>query len=222
MAHVGSLTIRAAWLTLCVGVAIAMITGCSSQFPGALVAHFDCSVSAPYKLQQVEFDAGTSTSKGSQIASYSWQLGDGTTASGMRVVHAYESPGTYKVTLTVTSEDGKNASVTQTISVLPGLAVPVVYPTIQAAIADADDGDVVVILPGTYHENINFLGKAITVQSTDPEDPDVVVSTVIQGMDPGHSVVVFGRGETPEATLAGLTIRGAVHPPVLQWGNLRS
>jgi parallel beta-helix repeat protein len=82
-----------------------------------------------------------------------------------------------------------------------------VYATIQAAIDASEDGEVVVVLPGTYRESINFIGKAITVQSTNPGDPDVVDATVIQGMDPGRPVVTFARGEAEASTLAGFTIR---------------
>jgi hypothetical protein len=44
--------------------------------------------------------------------------------------------------------------------------VPADQPTIQSAINAASNGDTVVVAPGTYTENINFLGKAITVESS--------------------------------------------------------
>ena len=43
--------------------------------------------------------------------------------------------------------------------------VPSDQPTIQAGINAAHNGDWVVVSPGTYLENIDFLGKAITVKS---------------------------------------------------------
>ena len=46
------------------------------------------------------------------------------------------------------------------------LHVPGDFPTIQAAIDAAMDGDEVEVHPGTYNETINFLGKAITVRSS--------------------------------------------------------
>src|SRR6266436_2220044 len=44
--------------------------------------------------------------------------------------------------------------------------VPGDRPTIQAGINAASSGDIVLVAPGTYIENINFMGKAITVKSS--------------------------------------------------------
>ena len=48
-------------------------------------------------------------------------------------------------------------------------------PTIQAAINASVNGDEIIVAQGTYPEAIDFLGKAITVRSTDPTDPVVVM-----------------------------------------------
>ncbi len=81
------------------------------------------------------------------------------------------------------------------------LHVPGDQPTIQAAINAAADGDTVVVAPGTYVENINFEGKAITVTSS--AGPAV---TTIDGGANG-SVVTFNSGETTKSVLNGFTIR---------------
>ncbi len=74
------------------------------------------------------------------------------------------------------------------------LHVPGDFPTIQAAIDAAMDGDEVEVHPGTYNENINLLGKAITVRSVDPTDPAVVVSTIINASGLFVSVVTCNSG----------------------------
>jgi len=85
------------------------------------------------------------------------------------------------------------------------IEVPADQPTIQAAINAALDGDEVVVSPGTYDESIDFLGKAITVRSTAPEDPAVVVATMLVLVGEG-SVVRCVRGETATSILAGFVI----------------
>ena len=81
-----------------------------------------------------------------------------------------------------------------TTSLSATLKVPSQYPTIQAAIGAAANGDTVLVEPGTYVENINFIGKAITVKA----DKGPLV-TVIDGKNPTNpdygSVVSFRSGE---------------------------
>jgi parallel beta-helix repeat protein len=92
------------------------------------------------------------------------------------------------------------------------LYVPSPYSTIQSAIDNALDGDSVVVSPGTYLENIDFKGKAVTVRSTDPNNPDIVAATIINGSNPPDpnfgSVVLFRSGEDNDSVLAGFTITG--------------
>jgi hypothetical protein len=75
------------------------------------------------------------------------------------------------------------------------------FSTVGAAIAAAATGDIVLVCPGTYVENINFVGKAITVRSS--AGPAL---TVIDG-NATDSVVSFVSGESSAAVLEGFTIR---------------
>ena len=85
------------------------------------------------------------------------------------------------------------------------LNVPADYATIQAAIVAAADGDEVIVSPGTYFENIDFLGKTVTVRGVDPDDPSIVWDTVLAG-DEVNVCVTFANNEGTGSVLAGLTI----------------
>ena len=55
------------------------------------------------------------------LSSYSWDFGDGTTASGAMTSHTYGSSGTFAVTLTCTDTCGGSYSVLDTVSTCPAL-----------------------------------------------------------------------------------------------------
>ena len=86
-----------------------------------------------------------------------------------------------------------------------GITVPDKYSTIQEAIDAAEDGDIIVVDIGVYRENIDFRGKNITLTSLDPDDPDTVERTIIDGRGSG-TVVSFRSGETEEAKITGFTV----------------
>jgi hypothetical protein len=94
------------------------------------------------------------------------------------------------------------------------LNVPQNYSTIQEAIDASQHQDTVLVADGTYLENINFVGKAITVASHFLIDGDTthISKTVINGSQPSHpdsgSVVCFCSGEDTTSILCGFTITG--------------
>ncbi|MCF7975688.1 MAG: right-handed parallel beta-helix repeat-containing protein [Phycisphaerae bacterium] len=81
------------------------------------------------------------------------------------------------------------------------------YRSIQEAIDQARQGDVIVVGPGlyAYGEKINFRGKAITVRSQDPNDPDMVAATMINAGLTGPAVT-FNGSEDATSVLSGLTL----------------
>jgi len=85
------------------------------------------------------------------------------------------------------------------VSFAATINVPADQSTIQDQIDDAVEGEIVLVYPGTYVENINFNGKNITLRSTN--GPEV---TIIDGNANG-STVTFASGET-SAVLNGFTI----------------
>lgn len=74
------------------------------------------------------------------------------------------------------------------------------YLTIQEAIVAADNGDTVLVRPGVYEEEVNFLGKAITVQGMDG-------AAVIDGG--GDFAVSFYVGEGRDSVLKNFIIRNS-------------
>ena len=94
---------------------------------------------------------------------------------------------------------------------------PADFNKIKLAINDANDGDTIIVQPGRYtgdgNRDIRFLGKAITVQSIDPYDPNIVSATIIAcgggPFNPNiHRGFKFDSNEGPSSVLAGLTITG--------------
>ncbi len=92
--------------------------------------------------------------------------------------------------------------------------IPVVYNdtqgtfrfAIQDAIDDANDaGDVLEASPGTYFEDVNFLSKSIVLRSADPNNPDVVDDTVIQGSGSDY-IPALEFPASCNSTLTGFTI----------------
>jgi len=92
--------------------------------------------------------------------------------------------------------------------------IPDDQPTIQAGINSANNGDIVLVDTGVYNENIDFLGKAITVAShyLNQKDSLFIFNTIINGSQPSNpdigSVVSFVNGEDTTSCLYGFTITG--------------
>ena len=87
------------------------------------------------------------------------------------------------------------------------------FDTIQEAVDFTIPGESVIVLPGTYTGNgnrdIDFGGKAMTLRSTDPNDPNIVAATIIDANgtegEP-HRGFYFHSGEVANSVLQGLTI----------------
>ena len=92
--------------------------------------------------------------------------------------------------------------------------VPDDVATIQEAINMAVDGDTVLVAEGSYIENINYRGKAITVASQFILDSDTshISRTIIDGSDPFYpdsgSTVNMLLARDTTSVLCGFTIQG--------------
>ncbi|MCF7796852.1 MAG: tetratricopeptide repeat protein [Lentisphaeria bacterium] len=78
------------------------------------------------------------------------------------------------------------------------------FASIQSAIDSAGDGDVILIYPGYYYENLNPQGKALWLRSKAG-----VEQTFIRPGDPDQPTLVIQHGEGPALILDGLTFEKA-------------
>jgi len=77
--------------------------------------------------------------------------------------------------------------------------------SIQSAILASIDGDTIEVQPGEYFESIDILGRDITLQSADPDNPSVVAGTLICGKALLPTIALAGT-ETSACHIKGLTI----------------
>lgn len=78
--------------------------------------------------------------------------------------------------------------------------VPDNYATIQGAIDASASGDTIIVRPGTYVENIDFVGKAVHLESEQG-----AASTTIDG-NQSSCVVLFNSNEGKDSILEGFTL----------------
>ncbi|MDQ3744341.1 MAG: PKD domain-containing protein, partial [Acidobacteriota bacterium] len=99
--------------------------------------------------QNTVFNGSGSFDPDGSITSYSWNFGDGGTASGVSSTHAYTSPGTYNVTLTVTDNLGAQGGATVTVSVSSSSSAQYVSNFLQWGLARQPTGQ-----EGSYWDDI--------------------------------------------------------------------
>jgi len=127
------------------------------------------------------------------------------------------APGDYACTVTVADTNASNTPQTLpvTLHVFPSvLNVPGDFTTIQQAIDSAGEGAEVVVQPGTYtgpgNYRIYFRGKAITVRSIDPNDPNIIAATIVDCNLWGAGFI-FAEDEDASSILSGFTIVNSMY-----------
>ncbi|MFH2056313.1 MAG: right-handed parallel beta-helix repeat-containing protein [bacterium] len=86
------------------------------------------------------------------------------------------------------------------------LIVPPDIMSIQEVIEVAQPGDTVLVLPGIYEDNINFMGKGIVLTSTSASAP-----AVIEPADVLQPIVSFVSGEDSTSVMDGIWLRNTVN-----------
>ncbi len=86
--------------------------------------------------------------------------------------------------------------------------VPADYPSIQIGINNLVNGDILLVSPGIYYENIDFLSKKITVASLyyTTQDTSYISQTIIDGSNIGR-VVAITDVSSDHPVLSGFTIQ---------------
>jgi predicted outer membrane repeat protein len=84
------------------------------------------------------------------------------------------------------------------------------FDNIQAAVDAANDGDEIIVMPGTYTSTqdghvVNMLGKAVTLRSSDPTVSDVVAATIIDGEGVRRGIVSI-NSSADTVVIEGFTI----------------
>lgn len=96
------------------------------------------------------------------------------------------------------------------VPVVPGetILVPTDYPTIQAAINAAVNGDEIIVAPGTYTQALDLLGKQISLRSSN--GPSV---TFLNGTGVARSIITCISGETLLTLVSGFTVQNGAGTP---------
>jgi len=106
--------------------------GNGNQPPVAVINATPTSGLAPLT---VSFNGSSSSDSDGTIASYSWDFGDSTNASGVTTSHTYNAAGSYTARLTVTDNDG--AVSTATVMISATAPVPAAPSSLTVAVASA-------------------------------------------------------------------------------------
>ena len=159
---------------------------------------------------------GTGSQPSSSITSYQWNLGDGASGSGAVVQHAYASPGTYQVSLTVATATSQATSWTS-VTVVPapsgdqGLTV-----NVTDGSSPLSDASVAVIAPnGTrYPATSNAEGAAVIAGLPDGTytayvyEPGYLPGTVsaTQSSGNGSATVALQAGSISQTSATSSTL----------------
>ncbi len=140
--------------------------------PDGLQPSFTFTPSSPLDHQTVIFDATSSRAPSNNpIATYSWNFGDGATGSGRTATHAFNTAGTFVVTLTVADAFNRTASTSQTVSVSAG-AAPVASFTTSPSTAKVGD-----FVNFNASSSVAASGRTITSYSWDFGDGEQKTTT---------------------------------------------
>lgn len=141
--------------------------------------------------ETLTFDASSCYDIDGWIEVWSWDFGDASVGEGETVHHSYGVENVYKVTLTVTDNDGATNSLEQFVTITAGQEPT---PTTYVFTVEASVGGVTSPLPDTYEVEE---GTKITVLSF-PDSGYVLEYWLVDGLqvDPSETVTVIVNQDT--------------------------
>ncbi len=118
-----------------------------------------------------QYDATASSDPDGTISSYAWTYSDGSTGAGVTSTHAFSIPGTWPVSLTVTDNQGAQASVTNaSTTTLPPASLPLITDGFTRTIANgwgnADSGGAYTIAGNGFAVNGSVATQKLTSVNT--------------------------------------------------------
>lgn len=93
---------------------VTTLTPGPSELTAEIVSGDSAGAGKPFTFDGTQSQAGAVP-----IVDYVWNMGDGTTLFGLAVEHAYNEPGFYTVSLTITGEDGRTDTTAKVVEVIP-------------------------------------------------------------------------------------------------------
>jgi PKD repeat protein len=128
-------SVQYAWAAPGVYPVTLSVTDDSATSSATATTQFEVTVSAApvadagpdqvVSVSDVSFDGGGSHDADGRITSYEWDFGDGATATGPVVGHAYARPGSYEVALVVRDDSGAPLNVARDTAVVRINAAPI-------------------------------------------------------------------------------------------------
>ena len=170
------------------------------------VAQFSCSPSSGEAPLTVEFDGAQSYDSDGEIATYKWNLGEGTIRVGATTSHTYSAQGTYTVQLTVKDDAGGSNTAYALVTVaapVPGSSSPTYRVTVSQILSEFEVNEyaaemkyqeqVIAVSGYVQRIGIDMLDKPLVVLTEQPgasSFADSVICKFPVGYHPGLAQLV--------------------------------
>jgi PKD repeat protein len=170
------------------------------------VASFTATPTSAPVGTPIGFDGTASEAPGATIVGYTWQFGDGRSATGPLSSHSYNTPGSYTVSLTVFNDAGLPDTATRTVQVLaqPASEAPGGQPPVgQPPVGQPPVGQPPVGQPPVGQPPVGQPAGGQSVSGRSVPDPPPIVWLSFSPSRPKHgkSIGFTGHGSDPDGAV---------------------